>query len=1093
MRSSVIGATATPRSVRRPARAAAAVLLALAAALATLTGAAPGGQGAAAAPVAAVDPAAGRIVFAGTNHRGLGKVTGTESSTPLFGPGPIHFDRDPSARGDELVFTSLRDGPLPQVYLRDAAGAVHRLTTGMDTAHPALAPDGKGVVFEALEARGGDGGTQHVLWAVNRDGSGLRRITDGAADETHPTVSPDGKWIAYSCDGEPEHRQIYLRPFEGGAPVKVTNVTTGDAVDPTWNPVNDDAHRNEIVYTWDQRDQGRTLMLTSPTGGDKAFFPGTGSTWKTGSAAWTADGKGVVFLSADLLDPANPSPQPDPSRPPVVNLYHALTCNCEAPRLLYRADRLVAAPTWLGPQEGGGAVVEQTSASGSNVANVEDMRPDGGDPRDLGISVLREDPAADSTTSTDPGTDPLFHPRPGFDPWFERQTYTPDGRQIVVTRYEDGPAGRIQRIWIADADGADPQPMNLAGRGPNDRDTDPSISPDGRLIVFSRSSPATGDQPARPGRVLIAEVSTGRIVGTVQPPAGQRGASDGQPFWSPDGKLIAFSRTAVVNENAGNLHVWTVPADDLTRQTDLSRTACPGNCNVIDDSPAFAPDGRRIAFNRKAGDGGNNQQDGVVVTTPTGADCTVIVPAGLGAGACTRPLPDRPTTGPFQPRDVAWTADSAQLLMTSRRVAPPSSPEGLKVYDFASAKLTELDWRLPGRQKEPAVQQSVDLAVSVPERTPAVPVDGSTEVTVTVTNKGPAPSPGTALTVSVPTGARLGKLTTPTGSCDAAALRCELGTLAPRAVIRIKATLIGTRPGLPDFGWSVTGAVVDPNPDDDSARTFLPVLEPPTPTPTATPSPTASPSPTPTPTPTSSPTSTPSPTATPTSSPVPPPPPAPAPPPQAGPEVAVDAQPNPGYVGGHVTVSYTVRNTGQALATGLRLTLGLPAGVPTEALPPGCRNGTCAVGDLAPGRTKVVRVVLSPVAALDTTLTTELTTTGTDATPGPHRASTPLRILQPRIVAVPPIGKPGFVTSVRGVDFPPGTPVTFTWKPGITAAAAPTRPKGDGTFAGQLLILPKDETGPRTITAEGPGFSPVTCPFLVVEGSIGPPGEVERR
>ncbi|MFG2907724.1 hypothetical protein ACGF13_21995 [Kitasatospora sp. NPDC048286] len=1087
----MIGATATPRSVRRPARAAVAVLLALAAALVTLTGAAPGGPGAA-APVAAVDPAAGRIVFAGTDHRGLGKVTGAESSTPLFGPGPIHFDRDPSARGDEVVFTSLRDSPLPQVYLRDAAGAVHRLTTGMDTSRPALAPDGKGVVFEALEDRGGDSKPQHVLWAVNRDGSGLRRITDGAADETHPTVSPDGKWIAYSCDGEPSHRQIYLRPFTGGAPVKVTNVTNGDAIDPTWNPVDDDAHRNEIVYTWDQGAQGRTLMLTSPTGGDKAFFPGTGSTWKTGSAAWTADGTGVVFLSADLLDPNNPSPQPDPTRPPVVNLYSALTCNCKAPELLYRADRLISSPTWLGPQQGGGPVVEQTSASGSNVADVEDMRPDGSDPRDLGISVLREDPAADGNTSTDPAADPLFHPRPGFDPWYERQTYTPDGRQIVVTRYEDGPAGRIQRIWIADGDGANPQPMNLAGRGPDDRDTDPSLSPDGKLIVFSRSAPAADGQPARPGRVLIAEVATGRIVGTVQPPAGQQGASDGQPFWSPDGKLIAFSRTAVIDGNAGNLHVWTVSADDLTRQTDLSRTACPGNCDVIDDSPAFAPDGRRIAFNRKAGDGGNNHQDGVVVTTPTGADCTVIVPAGLGQGACTRPLPDRPTTGPFQPRDVAWTANSAQLLMTSRRDAPPSSPEGLKVYDFATAKLTELDWRLPGRQKEPAVQQSVDLSVSVPERTPAVPVDGSTDVTVTVTNKGPAPSPGTVLTVSVPTGARLGKLTTPTGTCDAAALRCELGTMAPRAVIRITATLIGTRPGYPDFGWSVTGAVQDPNPDDDSARTFLPVLEPPTPSPTPTPTPTPSPTATPTPTPTPT-TPAPSPTATPSPAPPPPPAPAPVPPPQAGPTIAVDAQPNPGYVGGHVTVSYTVRNTGQALATGLRLTLGLPAGVPTEALPPGCRAGTCTVSDLAPGRSAVVRVVLSPVAALDTTITAELTTTGTDATPGPHRASTPLRILQPRIVAVPPIGKPGFVTSVRGVDFPPGTPVRFTWNPGITAAAAPTRPKGDGTFAGQLLILPKDETGPRTITAEGPGFSPVTCPFLVVEGSIGPPGEVERR
>ncbi|MBO1420469.1 PD40 domain-containing protein, partial [Streptomyces sp. FH025] len=380
---------------------------------------------------------------------------------------------------------------------------------------------------------------------------------------------------------------------------------------------------------------------------------------------------------------------------------------------------------------------------------------------------------------------------------------TPDGRQIVVTRYEDSPAGRIERIWLTDADGSNPHPMNLAGRGPLDRDTDPSLSPDGRLMVFSRSSPGGGQEPASPGRILVAEVATGAIVGTVQPPAGQQGASDGEPFWSPDGKLIAFSRTAVVNGNAGNLHIWTVTAGNLAQQTDLSRAICPGTCNVIDDSPVFSPDGRRIAFNRKAGDGGNNRQDGVVVTSPTGEDCAVVLPAGLGAGACTRPLPDR-SNGPFQPRDVAWTANGAQLVLTSRRDLPPNAREGLKIYDFATGRLTELDWRMPGRQKEPAVQQSVDLALGAPSRTPAVPVGGGTDVVVTVTNKGPAPSPGTALTVSVPTGARLGGLTTPIGQCDAGALRCELGTLAPGAVVRIKATLVGTVTGSQEFGWSVT-------------------------------------------------------------------------------------------------------------------------------------------------------------------------------------------------------------------------------------------------------------------------------------------------
>src|SRR5262249_62053255 len=108
-------------------------------------------------------------------------------------------------------------------------------------------------------------------------------------------------------------------------------------------------------------------------------------------------------------------------------------------------------------------------------------------------------------------------------------------------------------------------------------------------------------------------------------------------------------------------------------------------------------------------------------------------------------------------------------------------------------------------------------------------------------------------------------------------------------------------------------------------------------------------------------------------------------------------------------------------------------------------------------------------------------------------ASAPRRVLKPRIVAVPPIGKPGFVTLVRGIDFPPGAPVRLTWSPGITAAAAPAFPGTDFRFVAQLLILTKDATGPRTITARGPGFSPVTTPFLVVPGTIGPPDMVNRR
>ena len=768
----------TPRSRPRAARRAfvGVALLSMVSALVVLgTWRSDGRPGDVRAPRATA--AAERILFAGTKHLGLAKVTGTKTSDPLFGAGPVHFDQEPSARGAQLVFTSLRDEAKPQVYLRDTAGAVHQLTTGMDTADPQLTPDGRTVVFDAVEPGGRNGATQRDLWLVGTDGTGLRRLTDTWANETQPTVSPDGQWIAYVCDADPQHTQIYLQRLDGSGSRRITDVTAGDAVDPAWNPVNDDAHRDLIAYTWQQGGQtGPRLRIITPQGGDRPVFTGPLGDWHTSAPTWLPDGGNLLFLSPGGADDT-----------PVPKVFKAPPGATDSVGLMYSADRAVTRPAWLtgATCPCGALIVAQTSAAAPNVADLEDIRPDGVDPRDLGLSILREDPAAD--TVTDPAADPLFNPRPGYDPWTERQSYTPDGRQVVVTRFEDAPAGRVERVWLADADGGQARPMNLAGRGPRDWDTDPAFSPDGRRIAFTRTSPGGVGGASGPGRVLIADVATGAITGTIEPPAGRPGASDAQPAWSPDGKLIAFTRTETVYGNGGNKHIWTVPADALDRQSDLSRAICPGDCAVIDDSPAFSPDGRDIAFNRKGGDGQVNERDGVLVTSPTGADCQVVLPAGLSGqrDACRRELPDTSATGPFQPRDVAWSADGSQLVLSSRRALPPNSPEELSVYDVGTGRLTPVGDRLPGRQKEPALRATVDLSLSAPATTPRVTVGSGTAVTVTVTNHGPSPSPGTALTVSVPSGARITGATTTAGRCDITALRCDLGLLPPGGTVRI--------------------------------------------------------------------------------------------------------------------------------------------------------------------------------------------------------------------------------------------------------------------------------------------------------------------
>jgi hypothetical protein len=212
----------------------------------------------------------------------------------------------------------------------------------------------------------------------------------------------------------------------------------------------------------------------------------------------------------------------------------------------------------------------------------------------------------------------------------------------------------------------------------------------------------------------------------------------------------------------------------------------------------------------------------------------------------------------------------------------------------------------------------------------------------------------------------------------------------------------------------------------------------------------------------------------------------------ADPALTVSVDPRPGYVGGTVTVTYTVRNAGGTISTGLRLRPGLPGGVPVGGALANCPADGCPVPDLAPGAAATVAGTLSPVAPLGTTVRGTVGTTGGNADPDNDTASAPLRVVAPRIVAVPPIGPPGFVAAIRGTDFPPGRPVRLSWDVGITATAAPVRPTADGSFTAQLLVLPKDRLGGRRAVATGTGFSPVSTPFLVVLPAQQPPGLLHR-
>jgi hypothetical protein len=251
--------------------------------------------------------------------------------------------------------------------------------------------------------------------------------------------------------------------------------------------------------------------------------------------------------------------------------------------------------------------------------------------------------------------------------------------------------------------------------------------------------------------------------------------------------------------------------------------------------------------------------------------------------------------------------------------------------------------------------------------------------------------------------------------------------------------------------------------------------------------------------------------------------PAPAPAaPAADSQLSITVAPNPGYVGGTVSVNFVVHYDGSGGIVQFVVYPTLPSGMAASPMPPECTpdaNGGCALPAVSAATTISVPFTLSPSAPGTYTITGQLlerttaiatetssqasgqtssqTSSQASAVVRPQSAtvqaapqppvSAVLTVLQPTIRVLPPVASPGQVVLVEGRDFPPGSVLTLGWKPGITAAAVPPVVDAAGTFTAQLLVMGGDRTGHRVAVASGEGFIAAEAPFLVTRDRLMPP------
>jgi TolB protein len=183
-----------------------------------------------------------------------------------------------------IAYTSYRTGFQDIIVSYIAEGRFSNPTAGTSEKQnflPAWSPDGTRLAFTSNR----DGNSE--IYVINRDGSGLRRLTNHPNIDVTPTWSPTGKQIAFTSDrtGSPE---IWVMNDDGSEPHKITNESNCDR--PTWSISPD----NEIAYA-SRTGAGYDIRIYDvATGVSRTITDGIGS---NESPAFSPNGRHLAFTS----------------------------------------------------------------------------------------------------------------------------------------------------------------------------------------------------------------------------------------------------------------------------------------------------------------------------------------------------------------------------------------------------------------------------------------------------------------------------------------------------------------------------------------------------------------------------------------------------------------------------------------------------------------------------------------------------------------------------------------------------------------------------------------------------------------------------
>ena len=523
--------------------------------------------------------------------------------------------------------------------------SITRLTTTGRVRHAAMSPDGKYVAYVAIDAEG------QSLW--------VRDLTSTSRIEVVPTApmiyrgmtfSPDSASLYYVVTEQDRTGEgaLYRVPALGGTAPPVRLLVGIDT------PVTFSPDGSRIAYIAANQMAGRSALMIADAAGGGAYALATRTmpeefAWAMAGPAWGPEGTSIVTAGISIEGGRQAS-----------GLIEVQTRDGSQKPLGSRRFTQMGRIGWL--KGGHGLIVAASDSLGaSQLWEVRypsgAVRPvtDDGSKDYVGVSM-----SADATVLATVQRDIQSHL------WISAAGAVEGGHRLTTGKYDGRfglawtPDGRIvyhsmesghEDLWLVHADGSDRRQLTATPGV----DEDPSVSPDGRYVVFSSNESGMFN-------IWRVDVHAG---GPTRLTAGH---GDQNPVITPDGRWVIYE-----SSTSGTPTLWKV-AIDGGQATQLTR--------LVSTNPTLSPDGALVAF-RYRDDPLTGGKLGVLRLS----DGALVHEFALPAGAS---------------RELQWTVDGITYVQPNVGGAniwaqPLNGEPPRQLTQFTSGGITQYEWSATGR------------------------------------------------------------------------------------------------------------------------------------------------------------------------------------------------------------------------------------------------------------------------------------------------------------------------------------------------------------------------------------------------------------